>query len=79
MKITLLLIAFFSLYACNTKVSNETSDLKPPATKKGSKTFTEFGNKRVDDYYWLSDSKDSAVIDHLKEENAYTEAYMKHT
>src|SRR5678816_3027014 len=52
---------------------------KPPATKKVPKIFTEHANTRTDDYFWLSDPKDSAVINHLKEENAYTEAYMKHT
>jgi oligopeptidase B len=48
-------------------------------TKKIPKEFVEFGNKRIDDYYWLSDAKDSAVIQHLKDENAHTEAALKHT
>ena len=60
-------------------VSNETTSTKPPATKKVPRVFTEHGNTRTDDYFWLSDPKDSAVVDHLKEENAYTVAYMKQT
>ena len=48
-------------------------------TKKIPKEFVEFGNTRIDDYYWLSDAKDSAVIQHLKDENAHTEAALKHT
>src|SRR5690242_18762966 len=73
----LAIVLLFS--ACGTMVSNETVSVKAPATKKVPKTFTEHGNTRTDDYYWLSDPKDSAVINHLKEENAYTLAYMKHT
>ena len=48
-------------------------------TKKLPKEFVEFGNKRVDDYFWLNNPGDSAVIQHLREENAYTEAMLKHT
>ena len=67
------------LAACNSKTESDTTNLKAPETKKGSKTFTEHGTNRTDDYFWLSDPKDSNVINHLKEENAYVEAYMKHT
>ncbi len=52
---------------------------QPPVTKKGAKVFNEHGNTRTDDYYWLNNSSDSNVINHLKEENAYVENYMKHT
>ncbi len=48
-------------------------------TKKDPKEFVEHGNKRIDNYHWLSNPKDSAVIEHLKAENAYTEAMLKHT
>ena len=79
MRIALLLALVFLFTACGTMVSNETANVSPPATKKVPKIFTEHGNTRTDDYFWLSDPKDSAVINHLKEENVYTEAYMKHT
>lgn len=48
-------------------------------TKKVPKTFVEFGHERVDDYYWLNNPADNAVIEHLNLENAYTEAMLKHT
>lgn len=48
-------------------------------TKKIPKEFVEFGNTRVDNYFWLSNPKDSAVVEHLNAENAYTEAMLKHT
>ncbi|MCR8559470.1 S9 family peptidase [Mucilaginibacter sp. BJC16-A38] len=50
-----------------------------PKTKKVPKVFTEYGNTRTDDYYWLNNPKDTAVIPHLEEENAYTAAYLKPT
>jgi oligopeptidase B len=50
-----------------------------PVTKKQEKIFNEHGRRRIDNYYWLSDPKDSNVIKHLKAENAYVEAYMKGT
>ncbi len=53
--------------------------LEAPKTKKIPKEFTENGNKREDDYFWLSNSNDSAVINHLKEENGYEDSVMKHT
>lgn len=53
--------------------------IQPPVTKKGTKIFSEHGNTRKDDYYWLNTPSDSNVISHLKEENNYVENYMKHT
>jgi oligopeptidase B len=48
-------------------------------TKKVPREFHEQGHTRADDYAWLSNPKDSAVIAHLQEENAYVEAMMRHT
>jgi len=50
---------------------------KAPVTKKEPKIFKEHGGQRIDDYYWLSNPSDSNVINHLKEENAYVEGYLK--
>lgn len=55
------------------------AQLQAPATKKQPKIFNEHGGQRTDDYYWLSNSKDSNVINHLKAENSYTDAYLKPT
>jgi len=55
------------------------AQLTPPETKKQAKVFKEHGRERVDNYFWLSDKSDSNVINHLKAENAYTEAYLKKT
>ena len=37
------------------------------------------GDVRVDDWFWLRDKDDPAVIEHLEAENAYTEAAMAGT
>lgn len=49
----------------------------PPLAKKDPKVFTEHGGQRTDNYYWLSNSKDSNVINYLLAENKYEEAYLK--
>ncbi|MDB5208071.1 MAG: oligopeptidase, partial [Flavisolibacter sp.] len=55
------------------------AQLQPPATKKEAKVFNEHGGQRSDDYYWLNNPKDSNVINHLKAENVYADAYLKPT
>ena len=49
----------------------------PPVAPKKPKTFENFGDKRVDDYFWLREKSAADVIDYLKAENAYTDAFMK--
>ncbi len=51
----------------------------PVWTKKQAKVFHEHGKERVDEYYWLNNPQDSTVIQHLRDENAYTESVMRHT
>jgi oligopeptidase B len=46
----------------------------PPVAPKHSTILSKHGDKRVDDYYWLRNKQDPAVIDYLKAENAYAEA-----
>ncbi len=49
----------------------------PPAAAKKPKAMTKFGDRRVDNYYWLREKSDPAVIDYLNAENGYTQAVMK--
>ncbi|HUL56202.1 MAG TPA: S9 family peptidase [Usitatibacter sp.] len=58
-------------------VAAAAQELEPPVAAKHSVTSTLFGDKRVDDYAWLREKEDPAVIDYLKAENAYTYAAMK--
>ncbi|MGP1529430.1 MAG: S9 family peptidase [Treponema sp.] len=51
----------------------------PPQAKVQPETFSKFGNKRIDNYYWLKDKNNPEVIDYLKAENAYTAQVMAST
>lgn len=53
--------------ACN-------SGLQAPEAEKIAKEFSEFGNTRTDNYYWMNDRKDPKVMSYLKAENDYTAA-----
>jgi oligopeptidase B len=52
---------------------------KPPMAEKKSKTTTIHGETLVDDYFWLREKTNPAVISYLETENAYTDAAMKPT
>jgi oligopeptidase B len=48
----------------------------PPIAAKKPQVFEKFGDKRVDDYFWLREKSNPQVIDYLKAENAYRETVM---
>jgi oligopeptidase B len=52
---------------------------KPPMAEKKSKTTNIHGEQLVDDYFWLREKNNPAVLAHLQAEEAYTEAMMKPT
>ncbi|MBI4243751.1 MAG: S9 family peptidase [Planctomycetes bacterium] len=52
---------------------------EPPAAKKIPKEIVIHGDKRTDNYFWLQEKNSPDVLSHLKSENRYTEAVMKHT
>ena len=53
--------------------------LQPPTTEKKPKVTEINGDKLVDNYFWLREKTNSAVIAHLEAENAYAAALMKPT
>ncbi|MBF6555634.1 MAG: S9 family peptidase [Acidimicrobiales bacterium] len=53
--------------------------VSPPAPDRRPVELRAHGDVRIDDWFWLRDKDDPAVIDHLKAENAYTEAVMAPT
>ncbi|HXI23861.1 MAG TPA: S9 family peptidase [Pyrinomonadaceae bacterium] len=55
------------------------SMLQPPATEKKPKVTEINGDKLVDNYFWLREKTNPAVIAHLEAENAYTDSVMKPT
>jgi len=50
--------------------------IKPPVAAKIPVTHENFGDKRVDDYFWLREKAKPEVIDYLKAENLYTDAVL---
>jgi oligopeptidase B len=50
-----------------------------PVPERRPVELVTHGDVRVDDWFWLRDKDDPAVIDHLKAENAHTEAVMAGT
>jgi oligopeptidase B len=48
--------------------------LSAPVAPKKPKVMTKFGDRRVDNYYWLREKSNPEVIDYLNAENRYAEA-----
>jgi len=59
--------------------SPESTKPEPPVAQKIAKELTAHGDTRIDNYYWMNQREDSAVINYLNAENRYTDAMMKHT
>ncbi|MDD5090570.1 MAG: S9 family peptidase [Candidatus Wallbacteria bacterium] len=51
----------------------------PPMAAKFRKIMTNHGDIRIDNYYWLRDKKNPAVISYLEAENAYCDRVMADT
>ncbi len=51
----------------------------PPVPERRPTRLEAHGDVRVDEWYWLRDRDDPAVLDHLRAENAHTEAATAHT
>lgn len=59
-------------------------DVKAPVANVKPKDVGMFGDKRIDNYYWMADyffkgPDSNAVVDYLKAENAYTDTMMAGT
>ena len=71
--------------ACNpstqttVKISKQGDFPAPPVAALKPSEFTEFGNKRIDNYFWLKDKTNSEVIKYLNAENAYSDTIMQTT
>lgn len=52
---------------------------QPPMAEKKTKTTNIHGVTLVDDYFWLREKTNPAVMAHLKAEDAFAESLMKHT
>src|ERR1051326_1956773 len=52
---------------------------QPPMAEKKTKTTNIHGTTLVDDYFWLREKTNPAVMAHLQAEDAYTQSVMKPT
>ena len=52
---------------------------QPPMAEKKTKTTNIHGTTIVDDYFWLREKTNPAVMAHLKVEDDYAQSMMKHT
>ena len=59
--------------------SCDMSQVSKPSPKKVPFELTQHNDTRVDNYYWIRDDErnDPAVIEYLKSENSYTDAWFK--
>jgi len=76
---TLILAIFaisFAFTACN---NSKNMDITAPVAKVIPHEMTIHEHTRVDNYYWLNQREDPEVVQYLTDENAYTDAILKHT
>ncbi len=72
------IISLIFAASCKMKKEYMAESNAPLATKK-PKELVKHGDVRVDNYYWLKEREDNAVISYLNEEKAYYEENTKHT
>ncbi len=74
------LLGIILLAGCSRVEKPTRPDVKPPMAKKEPKEIVaKHGHKRIDNYYWLKNREDTAVINYLTAENKYLDTMMSHT
>src|ERR671917_637893 len=73
----------FSVFSINTAANaqsnGDAAPPKPPMAEKKTKTTNIHGETLLDDFFWLREKTNPAVMTHLQAEDAYAQAAMKHT
>jgi oligopeptidase B len=62
-----------------TSDSERSSAPQPPVARRHPVEHVLHGDRRIDDYAWLRDKNDPAVVAYLNAENAYTDAVLRDT
>lgn len=62
--------------AVTTQASFDLARFRPPVATPQPKNVTVHADPRVDNYFWLREKENPAVINYLERENAYTEAVL---
>jgi oligopeptidase B len=77
------LLLLLCVFPISSKVIAQSNDgagaPQPPMTEKKPKTTNIHGTTLVDDYFWLREKTDPAVMAHLQAEDAYAMSVMKPT
>lgn len=74
-----LLIASCNINKEKVNILKQTDFPAPPVAEVIPDTFENFGQQRIDNYYWLKDKNNPKVIEYLQAENAYTDTVMSAT
>ncbi|MCF6352777.1 MAG: S9 family peptidase [Cyclobacteriaceae bacterium] len=77
-KSTTLILSAALAFQCTMNKENK-QGLAPPTVAKHEKIFNEHGHTRIDNYYWLNQREDTAVLNYLNAENNYLDKVMEHT
>ncbi|MBW6491926.1 MAG: S9 family peptidase [Lentimicrobium sp.] len=78
-------IAVLALTACTStteptiKTTMQSDFPPPPVAEIKLVTFNEFGNERIDNYFWLKEKENPEVLAYLNAENDYCDTVMKST
>jgi len=79
----LLLLSALYVHSVSTVTTAQSKEgagaLQPPMAEKKTKTTNIHGVTIVDDYFWLREKTNPAVMAHLQAENAYADSLMKPT
>ena len=79
-KLFLAILLTLGLSACRTTTSpNQPQVSQPPVARRIAHVTNLHGERLVDDYYWLREKDNPAVLAYLRAEDAYTDAVMKPT
>jgi oligopeptidase B len=71
-----LLVLTSGLLASGLLVAPAAADPRPPVARVEPKVFEEHGRQRRDDYSWLRNDHDPAVVAYLEAENAYAKTHL---
>jgi oligopeptidase B len=71
----------FVTLSCSQLSSCKENDtmMQPPVARVSPFKLEKHGHVRVDNYFWLREREDPAVLEYLAAENAYTDSMMNHT
>jgi len=70
---------FSFIVAAKAQSNGAAAAIQPPMTEKKPKTTNIHGVTLIDDYFWLREKTNPAVMAHLQAENDYADSLMKHT